>query len=58
VLAPDGKPRQITAQIGITDGTSTEVVSGDITEQQQVIVGLGGDRPAAPAGAGGPRLRL
>jgi HlyD family secretion protein len=58
VLDPDGKPKQITVQVGITDGTSTEVVAGDLTEQQSVIVGLGGDRPAAPAGAGGPRLRL
>jgi HlyD family secretion protein len=58
MLGPDGKPKQISLQIGITDGTFTEVVGGDLAEQQQVIVGLGGgDRPA-PAGAGGPRLKL
>jgi HlyD family secretion protein len=58
VLGPDGKLKQVALQLGITDGTSTEVVSGDVAEQQPVVVGLGGgDRPA-PAGAGGPRLRL
>jgi HlyD family secretion protein len=58
VLDADGKPKQITLQLGITDGTSTEIVGGDLAEPQQVIVGLGGADRAAPAAAGGPRLRL
>ena len=61
VLDPDGKPRPVTIQLGISDGTSTEAAGGDLADQQQVIVGLGGgDRPPAPASGatGGPRLKL
>jgi HlyD family secretion protein len=61
VLAADGKPKQVNVQLGISDGSSTEIVAGDLAEQQQVIVGFGGERsPAAPGGAtpGGPRFRL
>jgi HlyD family secretion protein len=60
VLGPDGKPKQVSLQLGLSDGSSTEVVGGDLTEQQQVIVGLGGDRPAAPGSAppASPRLRF
>jgi HlyD family secretion protein len=60
VLGPDGKPKQVSLQLGLSDGTSTEVVGGDLTEQQQVIVGLGGDRPSAPGSTppAGPPLRF
>ena len=61
MLDPDGKPRPVTIQLGISDGTSTEAAGGDLADQQQVIVGLGGgDRPPAPASGatGGPRLKL
>jgi HlyD family secretion protein len=60
VLGPDGKPKQISLQLGLSDGTSTEVVGGDLTEQQQVIVGLGGDRPSASGSTPptSPRLRF
>jgi HlyD family secretion protein len=57
-LDTDGKPKQIALQLGISDGSSTEIVGGDLAEQQHVIVGLGGGDRTAPAGAGGPRLRL
>jgi HlyD family secretion protein len=42
-------------QLGIGDGTFTEVVKGDLAEGQPVIVGLvaPGERPAGAA----PRLR-
>lgn len=58
ILGADGKPTQVTVQLGITDGSYTEIV-GKLTEEQQVIVGSTerpGPRPA-PAG-GTPRLRL
>ena len=60
MLGPDGKPKQVSLQLGLSDGTSTEVVGGDLTEQQQVIVGLGGDRPSASGSAppASPRLRF
>jgi HlyD family secretion protein len=57
VVGPDGQPAVITLQLGIGDGTYTEVVRGDIKEGQQVIVGvaLPGDRPQPGAP---PRLRF
>jgi HlyD family secretion protein len=57
VLGPDGRPAAITLQLGIGDGTYTEIAKGDIREGQQVIVGvaLPGDRPQPGAP---PRLRL
>ena len=56
LLGPDGKAAAITVQLGIGDGTFTEVVKGDLSEGQQVIVGLAtaGDRPPGSP----PRLRL
>src|SRR5437667_1914187 len=63
VIGPDGKPKAVAVRLGITDGTSTEVVSGDLHEGQEIIGGaLGGgnqpNRPSAPGGGGAPRLRL
>ena len=57
---PGGKPKAVPIQVGISDGTFTEVAGGNLTEQQQVIVGLGADRTsgAGGGGPGGPRLRL
>ena len=58
IVGPDGNPKPITVQLGITDGSFTEVVGGDLGEGQEVIVG-GSERTAPrPAGGGGPRLRL
>src|SRR6266508_3394701 len=52
-----GKPQPVPVQLGVSDGSSTEVLSG-ISEGQEVIVGLSGsgDRPSQPGT--GPRLRL
>jgi len=59
VLGPDGKPKAITVQLGITDGSSTEVVSGDLPEGTDVLTGVIGPAPAPPAPTGvPPRLRL
>src|SRR5262249_47994671 len=57
VLDAAGKPKAVSIQLGISDGTLTEVTGGDLAEQQQVLVGLGGDRPSS-GGSGGPRLKL
>src|SRR5436309_14038247 len=62
VLGPDGKPASVALTLGLSDGTSTEVLRGEINENQDVIVGLaGGGRsgggPQAPQ-QGTPRLRL
>jgi hypothetical protein len=58
VVGPDGKPAAIPLQLGIGDGTYTEVAKGEIKEGQQVIVGVvvSGDRPQQQGAP--PRLRL
>jgi HlyD family secretion protein len=64
VLGADGQPAALTLRLGLTDGAFTEVVTGDLKEGQEVLVGVagGGDasRPAASRGQQppGPRLRL
>jgi HlyD family secretion protein len=58
VVGPDGKPAAVALQLGIGDGTYTEVAKGEIKEGQQVIVGVTspGDRSQQPGAP--PRLRL
>jgi HlyD family secretion protein len=63
VLGADGKPQAVQVTLGISDGSATEILRGDLKEGQDVIVGAaGGSRPApgTPQGGagGGPRLRL
>jgi HlyD family secretion protein len=60
VLDNDGKPKAVAVTIGISDGTSTEVVRGDLQEGQEVIVGIqgAGAQPGRPGTGGTPRLRL
>lgn len=62
VPGPDGRPRSVAVRLGITDGSATEVLGGELREGQEVIVGTAGaPSPARPGGAGaggGPRLRL
>jgi HlyD family secretion protein len=67
VIDGEGKPAAVTLTLGISDGTATEVVRGELTEGQEVVVGLAGAAPGGgrPPGAGGgpgggsaPRLRL
>jgi HlyD family secretion protein len=67
VLGPDGKPQGVNVTLGITDGSSTEILHGDIKEGEQVIVGVAGSQGTAPrqptappggSGTTGPRIRL
>jgi len=59
VLGPDGKPAPVALNLGLSDGTSTEVLRGDVQEGQEVMVGTGaaGGRGAQPQQSA-PRLRL
>jgi HlyD family secretion protein len=58
VVGTDGKPKAVALQLGIGDGTFTEVARGELTEGQLVIVGIAapGERPTSPGAA--PRLRF
>jgi HlyD family secretion protein len=63
VVDGEGKPVAVTLTLGISDGSATEVVRGELTEGQEVVVGLaggatGGTRPAGAGGGSAPRLRL
>jgi len=39
ILGPDGKPKAVTAQLGISDGTFTEITGGELKEGQEVVSG-------------------
>ncbi len=51
IFGPDGKPKAVAVRLGITDGTSTEVVSGELQEGQEVLAGAlaGGAQPNRPS---------
>jgi HlyD family secretion protein len=54
----NGAPKALDVRLGLSDGMSTEVVSG-LAENAEVIVGTTDTRSGAPAGTGGlPRMRL
>lgn len=60
VLGPDNKPQPRVVKLGITDGTATEVIEGDLKEGDTIIVGQNlpaEDRPQnnqqRPPGFGG-----
>jgi HlyD family secretion protein len=57
VPGPDGKPQAVAIVVGLSDGTYSEVLSGDLKAGQDVFVGTpsGGRSSNSP---GGPRLRL
>jgi HlyD family secretion protein len=55
VPGPDGKPRAVTVQLGISDGTFTEIAGGELRDGQDVITGSS-ERAGAPRPASGPRL--
>jgi len=57
VLGPDGRPVAVPVTLGITDGTSTEIVRGDLEAGQAVLIGL--ESSAAPTTTiRGPGFRL
>ena len=55
-LPAPGAPRPVELRLGLSDGTSTEVLGGELAEGAEVIVGLvpGAERN----GSGLPRMRL
>ncbi len=57
VPGPDARPNPVLIQLGISDGTFTEVLDGELRAGQDVIVGST-ERPASGAGGGSPRLRF
>ena len=61
-ISPSGDPEAVPIQSGISDGTATEVVSGELKEGDAVIVGIelsktGGNPHALPPGFGSGQRR-
>lgn len=50
-LGEDGKPKPVKITLGITDGTYSEVVNGDLTEGEAVIIGMIGNEQPGASGA-------
>jgi HlyD family secretion protein len=50
VLGENGQPTAVAVQTGITDGAATELLSGELAEGAQLIVGGGATKAAAPPG--------
>lgn len=49
-ILADGQPKPVQIKIGISDGSNTEVLEGDLPESAQIIVGQsGGEAAATPA---------
>ena len=55
VLDAEGRPNAVDVTLGLSDGSSTEIASGGITEAQEVIVGFAESAKSARP-RGGPRL--
>jgi len=54
VLGSDGKPQAIPVKLGLTDGSMTEVLEGEVAEGMEVLVGT--QTPAAKSATSGPRM--
>jgi HlyD family secretion protein len=54
------EPKPVELRLGLTDGSSTEVLAGELGEGAEVIIGIAENRPASqPAPSGGlPRARF
>ena len=50
--------KPVNLRLGITDGTNTELISGELQPGMEVVTGVltGGARPTAAAGTGNPLL--
>jgi HlyD family secretion protein len=57
ILGRDGRPVAVPITLGISDGTSTEIVRGDLQAGQAVLIGLESAAPATTTPRG-PGLRL
>jgi len=51
------RPTPVTIKIGVSDGTQTEVVEGDVKEGEEVVTDIASGGGAGGAKQGGPRFR-
>jgi HlyD family secretion protein len=50
VVGREGKPTPLDIVTGISDGSFTEVVSGEISAGQEIIIGINQDKKAPTKG--------
>lgn len=55
IAGEDGRPKALEVRLGLSDGSSTEVLSGDVKDGDEVITG-GLEQPKRSATTGGPRM--
>lgn len=55
ILDADGKPKAIAVRTGLSDGTQSELISGELTEGAEVIIGVAEAKGKAQP-SGGPRF--
>jgi len=59
VYVVDGeKLKPVPLTLGMSDGSATEILRGDLTEGQEVVIGTAGGGKQSGTGGGSPRLRL
>ncbi len=56
IVGENGSPKAVSVRLGLTDGSMTEIVSDEVKEGSEVIVGQQTANAAKPAGMPGPRL--
>ena len=62
----DGKAQPVEIQVGITDGSKSEVIDGALKENDPIIIGMSGSASqgqagigqSVPAGAAAPRFPM
>jgi HlyD family secretion protein len=57
VAGPDGKPKAVAIFVGLSDGSYSEVLRGELQPGQEVLIGQAG-AASQRTGASGPRLRF
>ncbi len=56
IMGEDGSPKAINLRLGITDGSMTEIISGEIKEGSEMIIGQQTKNGGKASGMPGPRL--
>jgi HlyD family secretion protein len=54
----NGQPKAVDVRLGLSDGSSTEIIGATLAEGAEVIVGTAAAGAAAPAAGGLPRARF
>jgi HlyD family secretion protein len=53
----NGAPTPVTIKVGVTDGSQSEIVEGDVKEGDEVITDISDGSAKGGAQQGGPRFR-